>query len=79
MARAKLLVAGRPIPFVNEQGLIAVDVPSIAVHEVIARSISRSDRFRLKPHKTGLSLRGETRCLRPEASRPTIGPRPVIL
>ena len=36
VARAKLLVAGRPIPFRNEQGLIVVDVPSIAVHEVIA-------------------------------------------
>jgi len=36
VARAKLLVAGRPIPFTNEQRLIAVDVSSIAVHEVIA-------------------------------------------
>jgi hypothetical protein len=36
VARAKLLVAGRPIPFTNDYGLIAVDVPSIAVHEVIA-------------------------------------------
>jgi len=36
VAHAKLLVAGRPIPFTNEQRLIAVDVSSIAVHEVIA-------------------------------------------
>jgi len=36
VAGAKLLVAGRPIPFKNEHGLIALDVPSIAVHEVIA-------------------------------------------
>jgi hypothetical protein len=34
--RAKLLVAGRPIPFTNDRGVVAVDVPSIAVHEVIA-------------------------------------------
>jgi hypothetical protein len=33
---AKLLVAGRPIPFKNDHGIITVDVPSIAVHEVIA-------------------------------------------
>jgi hypothetical protein len=36
VARAKLLVAGKQIPFTKENGLIAVDVPSIAVHEVIA-------------------------------------------
>jgi hypothetical protein len=36
VARAKLLVAGRPIPFTNDHGVIAVDVPSIAVHEVVA-------------------------------------------
>ncbi len=36
VTRAKLLVAGKPIPFTYERGLIAIDVPSIAVHEVIA-------------------------------------------
>jgi hypothetical protein len=36
VADAKLLVAGGSIPFKNEHGLIAVDVPSIVVHEVIA-------------------------------------------
>jgi hypothetical protein len=36
VVRAMLLVAGRPIPFTNDHGVIAVDVPSIAVHEVIA-------------------------------------------
>jgi len=36
VAGTKLLVAGKPIPFTNEHGVIVVDVPSIAVHEVIA-------------------------------------------
>jgi hypothetical protein len=36
VVRAKLLVGGRPIPFTNDHGVVAVDVPSIAVHEVIA-------------------------------------------
>jgi len=36
VTRAKLLVAGRPVPFTSNHGLIALDVPSIAVHEVIA-------------------------------------------
>jgi len=40
VARAKLLVAGRPIPFTNSNGLVAVDVPSIAVHEVIALDLA---------------------------------------
>lgn len=37
---AKLLVSGRPIPFTNNHGLIAVDVPSIAIHEVIALDLA---------------------------------------
>jgi len=36
VTRAKLLVAGRPIPFATDHGLIAFDIPSIGVHEVIA-------------------------------------------
>jgi hypothetical protein len=34
--QAKLLVAGKSIPFRTEQSMILLDVPSIAVHEVIA-------------------------------------------
>ncbi len=36
VAQAKLLVAGRTIPFRNEPGAILLDVPSVDVHEVIA-------------------------------------------
>jgi hypothetical protein len=36
VAKAKLLVAGKTMPFRNEQGAILLDVPSIDVHEVIA-------------------------------------------
>lgn len=36
VTRAKLLVAGTAIPFTKDHEFIAVDVPSIAVHEVIA-------------------------------------------
>jgi hypothetical protein len=36
VSRAKLLVAGNSSPFRREQGFIIFDVPSIAVHEVIA-------------------------------------------
>lgn len=34
--QAKLLVAGRNIPFRTEQASILLDVPSIAIHEVVA-------------------------------------------
>jgi hypothetical protein len=36
VAKAKLLVAEKTIPFRNERGAILLDVPSIDVHEVIA-------------------------------------------
>jgi Hypothetical glycosyl hydrolase 6/Beta-galactosidase trimerisation domain len=36
VVRAKFLVAGNSIPFGSEQGFIVLDVPSIALHEVIA-------------------------------------------
>jgi hypothetical protein len=36
IARAKLLVAGREIPYKRERNFILVDVPSISVHEVVA-------------------------------------------
>jgi hypothetical protein len=34
--QAKLLVAGKNIPFRAEGGAIEVEVPSIAIHEVVA-------------------------------------------
>jgi hypothetical protein len=40
VTRAKLLVAGKTIPFKSDQGFIRLDVPSIAVHEVIALDFS---------------------------------------
>jgi Hypothetical glycosyl hydrolase 6/Beta-galactosidase trimerisation domain len=36
VARAKLLVAGKPIPYQVQKNFILVDVPTIAVHEVVA-------------------------------------------
>jgi hypothetical protein len=36
VARAKLLVAGKEIPYKRERDFILVDVPSISVHEVVA-------------------------------------------
>jgi hypothetical protein len=40
VTRAKLLVAGKTIPFKSDRGFIRLDVPSIAVHEVIALDLS---------------------------------------
>lgn len=34
--RAKLLVAANELPFRREQSSIPLDVPSIAIHEVVA-------------------------------------------
>jgi hypothetical protein len=36
VTQAKLLVTGKSIAFRTEQSMILLDVPSIAVHEVIA-------------------------------------------
>lgn len=40
VVKARLLVAGREIPFRDEGGAIAVDVPSIDVHEVVALDLA---------------------------------------
>ena len=36
VSKAKLLVAGKPIPYHNEGQFISIDVSSVGVHEVVA-------------------------------------------
>ncbi|MGI8961762.1 MAG: beta-galactosidase trimerization domain-containing protein [Bryobacteraceae bacterium] len=44
VAKAHLLVANRPIPFLQEKDVVKVHVPSVAVHEVVALDLAGGSR-----------------------------------